>query len=264
MNAGNYSVTVTDANNCTQTSNFTITEPAAISLTISTTNELCYGGTTGSADVTVTGGTNPYSFLWSNGNTTNSASGLAAGNYAVTVTDNHNCTSSTNVSIVQPNQIQISTSSQDASPGQSNGSASVTSVSGAASPYNYSWSNGGTTSNITNVAAGSYTVTVTDKNGCQQTAVVVVNQSTGVIALNEEISFSVYPNPATNEVVVEMNKTTDNLTLSLKDILGQTIIARNVTNTKTMLNLSLLSRGVYIIEVQKGDKKAVKELIISK
>jgi hypothetical protein len=98
--SGIYSVTVTDANNCTGTVNVQLTEPAtALSLTISSSAESCVPGSDGSATVTVNGGVGPYGYLWDNGQTTQSATALTAGNYVVTVTDANSCTKATTVTV---------------------------------------------------------------------------------------------------------------------------------------------------------------------
>ncbi len=92
LGSGSYSVTVTDANNCTMVRTFHITDNGTVSPSISVTNETCSPGNNGVADLTLTGGTPPYSYTWSNGQTTQDASGLSAGNYIVTIVDANSCT----------------------------------------------------------------------------------------------------------------------------------------------------------------------------
>ncbi|MFC0776095.1 SprB repeat-containing protein, partial [Terrimonas alba] len=111
--AGIYSVTVTDNNNCTATASVTIGQPAAaLALTSSKVDVLCFGNATGSIDLTVSGGTTPYSYVWSNGAATQDITALAAGTYSVTVTDNNNCTATTSVTIGQPAAALALTSSK--------------------------------------------------------------------------------------------------------------------------------------------------------
>src|SRR6185503_17906170 len=102
--AGNYTVTVTDANGCIQTATANITQPAAMTAAISnSTNVLCNGGTNGSATVTAGGGSAPLAYQWSpTGGTNATATGLAAGNYTVTVTDANGCTQTATANITQP------------------------------------------------------------------------------------------------------------------------------------------------------------------
>jgi hypothetical protein len=171
--AGSYTVTVTDANGCTATRNYTLTQPPAISTaTGSQTNVSCNGGTNGSASVSPSGGTPGYTYSWSpSGGTAATATGLAAGSYTVTVTDANGCTATRNYTLTQPPTISTATGSQTnvSCNGGTNGSASV-SPSGGTPGYTYSWSpSGGTAATATGLAAGSYTVTVTDANGCTAT-----------------------------------------------------------------------------------------------
>ncbi len=164
--AGTYSVVVTDANGCSYTASVTITEPAVLALTTSTNNVLCNGGSDGSATVTANGGTAPYNYAWSNLAGTATASNLTAGTYTVVVTDANNCTATATVTITQPTALTLSfTTSNVSCNGGNNGSATAN-VNGGTAPYSYAWSNGGSTATISNLTAGTYTVTITDANGC--------------------------------------------------------------------------------------------------
>lgn len=174
--AGNYSVTVTDFNNCIFTQQATISEvynPLSISLTPSAVS--CYGGSNGSIFSAVSGGTQPYSYLWSNGTTGNSISGLTSGIYHVTVTDFYGTTASSSATISQPTQIvPVITVLSDFNGFDVSCSTctdgNVTAVaSGGVSPYSYSWSNGSTGANLFGVGAGLYTLTVQDQHSCQVT-----------------------------------------------------------------------------------------------
>jgi len=188
--AGNYNVTVTDANGCTVSSSANITEPAALVAATSTSNfngygVSCFGGNNGSANVSVGGGVTAYSFNWSNGATTANNTGLVAGNYNVTVTDANGCTASANAAITQPAALVAATSTSNFNGygvscfGGNNGSANV-SVSGGVTAYNYNWSNGATTANNTGLVAGNYNVTVTDANGCTVSANATLTQPTAL------------------------------------------------------------------------------------
>jgi len=173
---GTYSVTVTDANNCTATTSVTITQPAVLALSASPVDVTCNGDATGSIDLSVTGGTGPYSYAWSNTATTQDIGGLLAGNYSVTVTDARGCTTSTSVTINQPTALNLSTSQVNVlCNGAATGSIDL-SVSGGTVGYSYLWSNGATTQDLSNLVAGSYSVTVTDGNGCTATTSVNITQ----------------------------------------------------------------------------------------
>ncbi len=165
LQPGTYGVTVTDANNCSASMLNTITEPDALIMSYEVNHVDCNGGNDGSIDLFVSGGVQPYTFAWSNNATTEDISGLTAGTYTVTITDANNCQISDAITVNQPNALAIQAIVYDATCSASNGSI-TTLVTGGVSPYNYSWSNGETTQNLTNVPGGPYTLTVTDANGC--------------------------------------------------------------------------------------------------
>ena len=180
LGAGTYTVIVTDSKGCSSTKSVTVTSTSGLSVSISKTNVKCNGDSNGSATATVTGGTAPITYLWSNGAITSSISGLAAGIYSVTATDKNGCSASASTVIAQPAKLTLAISSTSTSCGGNNGSVSVV-VSGGTAPYSYAWSNGGTTASISNLAAGNYTVVVTDVNGCTATATTTVGASTNIV-----------------------------------------------------------------------------------
>ncbi|WP_084403469.1 SprB repeat-containing protein, partial [Epilithonimonas caeni] len=136
------------------------------------TNVSCNGGSNGSATVGVTGGTTPYTYSWSpSGGTAATATGLAAGTYTVTVKDATNATKTQSFTITEPTALVATAVSQTnvACNGAATGAATV-SASGGTPGYTYSWSpSGGTAATATGLAAGTYTVTITDGNACQTT-----------------------------------------------------------------------------------------------
>lgn len=169
--AGSYTVTATDQNGCQATVNFTVSSIGGPTVSISSSSDAsCFGTNDGSATATATGGTSPYTYSWSpSGGSTDTATGLAAGNYTVTVTDNTGCIGTASVTIGSPTAISITETITDASCGNSDGQISVT-ATGGSGPYTYSWSpNGENTSSITGLSAGNYSVTVTDANSCSST-----------------------------------------------------------------------------------------------
>lgn len=165
VGAGNYLVTITDGNNCTATAGGTVNSPGGISASATTSMVTCNGGATGTIAITVTAGTAPYNYNWSNGASTSTISNLIAGIYVVTITDANNCSFVSSNNISQPAALLISVSATNGTCGQSNGSLQSL-VTGGTAGYNYSWSNGASTSGITNLMAGNYTITVSDAHSC--------------------------------------------------------------------------------------------------
>ena len=263
---GSYALTLTDANSCTSVANFNISNPVPITAINTIVNDSCPGSSDGSVVVIPGGGSGPYSYLWSNGSTTAGITGLAAGTYNVTITDNVNCTGSNSAVITAPAPISVHDTTTAANQGQSNGSATVTSITGGAPPYVATWSNGQSGNAITGLAAGTYTVTVSDNNGCQVTSQVTVSTAVGIETIANQLSFIIYPNPAKNEVTVDAGNLDKETTLVLEDILGQTLINRNIgtTNAPVTLNVAAYTNGVYFIELIQDGKKAVKKLVINR
>ena len=182
LSAGSYSVIVEDANLCQHTVYFDVTEPDQITLTTSIVNPTCFGYTNGTALVTPYGGNGLYTFLWTNGHTGQSITGLGSGTIGVTVTDGTNqCSESATLQISQPSAINVSVTTIDnLCFGGSSGSAN-SQVTDLFPPFYYLWSTGDTTPNIANLIAVTYSLSVRNDNGCIQTDLYVngsINTST--------------------------------------------------------------------------------------
>jgi uncharacterized protein (UPF0333 family) len=176
--AGTYSVTITDSHSCDARSFRTITEPAVLAVDPSAliTNVSCYSFSNGAIDITVTGGTEPYAYLWSNNATTQDISGLIAGCYTVTVTDYQNCMTTASFCVTQPDLLTVVGSVTDAlCYGDCNGSITQT-VNGGTLPYAFAWSNLATTQNLTGLCVGTYYVTITDAQSCEVFGTYTISQ----------------------------------------------------------------------------------------
>jgi len=180
---GTYTVVVTDANACSVIETVTVnTFNCSLSANISGMNISCFGANNGTAMVALTGAANPVTYAWSNGATTQTVNGLAAGTYSVAVTDANNCPATLNVSIVEPTQLATNASATHQTANGVNDGTATAAPTGGAGIYAYAWSNGGTTASITNLAPGTYTVVVTDANACTATQTVVINSFNCAIA----------------------------------------------------------------------------------
>lgn len=164
--AGTYSVTITDQNGCTITLCDTVVAIGApIASAGNVSSVLCYGDSTGSASVNASGN-GPFTYQWfPSGGSAATATGLSAGSFTVLVTDNVGCTASQIIGITQPAPIAVTASSSGDLCSTYSGSISVT-PSGGVSPYAYLWSNSQTTSSLSGLTGGTYSVTLTDNNGC--------------------------------------------------------------------------------------------------
>ncbi len=204
ISAGIYAVTVTDSAGCSAIENdIVVTQPSQLSASASATAAGCTNNNGGSVDLTVSGGTSPYSYNWSNSAGTQNINGLAAGMYSVIITDAKNCTANATATVAASNPIVVTSTIQNAScTGVDNGSIDL-SVTGGTPAFIYLWNDGGNTGNLTNIAAGSYAITITDAGGCSVVSNFVVNteyvltvSATGSTSINEGHSATI--NAVTN------------------------------------------------------------------
>jgi hypothetical protein len=170
LTAGTYTVQITDANGCAKNVNITVTQPSSnLSGTTGVTNVSCFGGSNGSINLTPAGGTSPYTFNWlPSGPTTEDRTGLTAGTYTVQITDVNGCTGNVNATLTQPalNVSGTTVITNVSCFGGSNGSINLT-PSGGSGGYTFNWlPSGPTTEDRTGLTAGTYTVQITDVNGC--------------------------------------------------------------------------------------------------
>ncbi len=170
LTAGTYTFYVRDANGCEKQQQITITEPSRTTLSFTKTDVKCFGDNSGSINLTVAGGTAPYTYLWSDGQSVEDPQNLVSGNYGVVVTDANGCTRSIAVIINQP-QAALSgtiTATNAICKNSADGSLSAT-ISGGTAPYTYMWNDNPQLNQPTlrNIPAGTYKLTITDQNKCE-------------------------------------------------------------------------------------------------
>jgi gliding motility-associated-like protein len=182
LSAGTINVVVTDSNYCTATASFNITQPAQLVITkLSQTNVLCNGGVGGSVTISASGGTPSYTYLWSNNVTSTTDTLLPAGNVTVTVTDSKLCQAVQTYSITEPAALVSNPVTEDARCYLGADGSIDANASGGTPPYAYVWSDSSKNQIDTYIPAGSYTVTVTDANGCSAQANGLINQPTAML-----------------------------------------------------------------------------------
>ncbi len=172
--AGAYQVTLTDNNGCTANASQTLSNPQPLSVALFKSDITCHGANNGTISTTASGGTPPYSYEWSSGQSTANLNGLQAGAYQVTVTDANGCSESGTVQIAEPSEINLTIESTVAETCDGNNGNAIVNAMGGTAPLTYTWSNGSTGQSLASAASGNYTVTVTDASGCTASLVVEI------------------------------------------------------------------------------------------
>lgn len=262
--AGTYSVSVTDSTNTTLTTMVIVNNsmPGAVA---SQTAVSCFGGSNGAATASVTGGIPPLTYLWSNGQTTQTATGLTVGSYSVIISDATGCSTTVNTTIAGSplliSNLNYTPTSCTTCP---DGSAYTNAVGGVP-PYTYKWTPGNqTTPTIVGQLPGSYTVCITDANNCKRCDSVAI----WTVGVSEYISqfVTVFPNPSSGAFVVDFgNKNFGSTGVVFTDLTGRVILETNITASgKQAINVSPISSGIYFLKLTTEQGVAVRKITITR
>ena len=196
---GTYSVTITDGLNCPRVAGpYEVAQPNPLNVADVELVEIeCPGATDGQIQLTTAGGTAPYTYLWSNGATTEDLTDLPEGEYSVTITDANGCTVEELFVVPNPGKVYISLTVTDATGNDmADGALTVTNVFGGTPPYQYEWDMGATTASVDNLPPGNYSVTITDAEGCQSIYGYTVGVLTSLADFQAQgFKMRVQPNP---------------------------------------------------------------------
>jgi gliding motility-associated-like protein len=238
--AGQYGLTVTDFNGCEKTISITLTEPEILAASATSIDATC-SSNDGLIDLTVTGGTTPFSYEWSNGATTQDISDLVYGDYTVSITDFNGCELIFTQTVSSSSIFSISARVRDVlCYGDATGSISIEMLDGT-SPFSIEWSNGGIENTISNLTAGEYSVFVTDSNMCQVTETYVVSEA-------DELTMELYsPTVVLNYNVSNYGATDGSIELEIEG--GTAPYSFNWSNGITSQNLDNIGAGEYFVVV---------------
>ncbi|TAK35395.1 MAG: T9SS type A sorting domain-containing protein [Saprospiraceae bacterium] len=266
-------VEVTDQSGNTNICSFTVTVPEAMILETATADVSCFGEGDGSASVAATGGTPGYTYLWSNGEIGASIEGLVAGEYSVAVTDAAGCEETQSMTITEPAELETTVNELTNETGnEGNGAINVT-VSGGAEPYQYLWTddNGNSISteeDVSGLVAGTYTLEVTDGNGCISLNVYTIQSVTGTNEPELENSISLFPNPASGQALLQLvGIQLNSLDIQVYDVRGRIVASylnANVAAGSYLLDLSAQSGGVYLVRILVENQVVTKRIIINR
>ncbi|HXC04728.1 MAG TPA: T9SS type A sorting domain-containing protein, partial [Bacteroidia bacterium] len=272
LNAGGYIVTITDSSGCTQTDTALVSNsgvgPASISVLSG-----CAGANNGIATVSMASGTAPFMYSWSTTpvQTAGTAISLSPGNYTVMVTDSTGCIAFGTTTVASPAPLVIDSASiiHISCPTCSNAFATVT-VTGGGAPYTYSWSSVPvqTTATASQLSPGTYTVCVTDVNGCTVCDSVVIDNSTGIEVYAGTLSrMTLYPNPTSGTLNLQIQSAeSQELEMRVSNLLGQVLYSEKLPVTiGTQLksyDFSSFPKGMYILQVLTPNESAAQRFIL--
>lgn len=250
----NYIATATDVYGCENSDTVTVTVNTLPIVNAGTDQAVCR-----QTPVTLTA-TGAVSFVWNNGVANGTAfSATTAGNYIVTGTDANGCIDKDTLVLTLYAVPSINLGS-DMTICANNFPVNL---NGPGGYPNYSWSNGATTQNTTGTQAGSYVLTVTNSNGCQDkdTVVIISNPCLGLTE-NTTLEFSMYPNPASDVVFVETN--VSNSEVVIYSMNGQALFTQRNSTPDFILNLSDFAEGVYWFTVTSSEGTVNQRLVVKK
>ena len=269
---GAYNCIITDWHGCTYTTpNISVSEPPdTLVITVdSVRNTICRGDSLGAVFVSVTGATQPISYLWNNNVHTVYNIGVPAGNYQITVTDGLNCVRTSEMAtVVNPPPFDLQISTQAENQHQSNGSATVSVNDGGTAPYSWQWDLAAglqTTETATNLESGTYSVTLSDANDCDTVVMVTVDMISPTITIGDKvINFNLYPNPTDGRLYVEISKDVtipyDGVDIQVLDVLGRVVDGRMQApfkNNREVFDFDTLRAGMYYMVLRIGAEQVV-------
>ena len=270
--AGSYDGLVTDANGCTLASGaIAVTEPASALTYVTTNMEMvsCNGAADGAIAILVEGGTMPYAYAWSNGDSVAAISNLSGGVYSATITDANACVFvGTGDTLLEPAAlVATATATQMSSVGANDGAIALD-VTGGVAPYTYNWSDGSTGTGLSGLSGGTYGVVVVDANGCFTTATASITVLTSIKDIDGVSAFEIYPNPTSDFVNINLSlEELQEVNFELYSMDGKLMTSQSFGNTKQAqikLDLSNYASGIYLTKVLIGKEVLVDRIVVNK
>ncbi|MCC6372379.1 MAG: T9SS type A sorting domain-containing protein [Bacteroidia bacterium] len=261
----NYIVYVKDANNCVIMTPVYISEPAPLVLSPIVSNITCAGGNNGAISLNTSGGTAPYTFIWSNGSVLPSVFNLNSGTYSVAVKDFNGCVINSSFVLNQPSNALTINGLVTIATGASSGDGAIDiTVNGGVGPYSFIWSNGATTEDLSALNPGTYMVIITDANGCSTSATYIIGNITSLSALQAiNNAVNIYPNPA-GELATINAEGMRIQKIEVLNLLGKVQIASLVENTLAKIDVSTLANGAYFVRVYLDNAVVIKKMNVTK
>jgi hypothetical protein len=258
IGAGTYVLTGSNGT-CTDTASFVMTHPPAIAYSDATTGVSCFGDSTGTSTLTISGGTPGYTVSWAAGGTGLTNNALPGGMNAFTITDNNSCQVTGSVNVTQPTALNLTSAVTPETLG-SDGAVDLT-VTGGTPGYTYLWSNAATTQDLSGLNSGTFNVTVTDANGCTSTLSAVVNSVVGINEKSDDFGISIYPNPSNGHFTVALANGDKNTSIEVFDVLGKKVFGKVNPSSNTKIELNV-HNGVYLVKVTNGSNSYLERIVV--
>lgn len=260
LSIGLYAINITDARGCMIDTTIQVSTNAPTLITSIQTNVSCFGLANGAIDVTVVQGVPSYIYAWDNGATTEDLSNLNPGTYQLTLRDGNGCSTEFTYTISEASALILSATATSAD--NSNNGTIDLSVIGGTPAYTYQWNNNETSEDLTNLAPGLYTVTVTDANGCQATtAGEVIFENTNSVSEVENNEWMIFPNPTNNDATIKWNNNKVD-EIFITDSNGKMISKKSVLGLNEF-QVENLESGIYFVNLYiQNEKIASKKLIV--
>jgi hypothetical protein len=269
-----YTLVVTDSLGCKYYDTTTVLTPVTLKKNVeSDQHNQCYDQSNGSGHVVINSGQPPYDYYWVGIDTTTNTSATTdtvrnapTGTHTLKIIDGYGCTHFDSLTINAPPPLTVGTDSVPATTGNSDGKAWVT-VSGGTTPYDYSWETSATTDTIHDVAAGTYTVTVTDDSGCTTIDSVTVIETSGIAEQGTLQQFNVYPSPASEQLTVTLKakQNLGNSKLRIQNVNGETVWRKNINlqnEWSKTISLEEINAGIYFIQLTTDQQQYERKVAI--
>ena len=270
LSAGTYLVTITDSLGCQDVDTVVVTEPSAITTSTSVVNVLCNGDSTGTASVQAGGGTPGYTYVWNdvNNQTDSTATGLTAGTYYVTVTDNNGCTHVDTATVDESPALTLNITANDDVDQSCVGNATAIPGNGVP-PYTYQWdANTGnqTLQTATALCAGTYFVTITDNNGCMISDSAVIGNVSGINNQQEQAAIKIYPNPNNGNFNIQLAGEAGNVGLVIYNSIGEKVLEKTLLTETGVTKFSFdnFTPGIYYLQFNMHEQQFSKKITINK
>lgn len=261
-----YKVIAMDSLMCTDTLEVLVNEPEAIMLFAFANDANCNGDSNGSIVATSEGGTGVITYeIGADSNVDGNFEGLDAGPYTVFATDANGCEADINATVEEPDAIVITVDETVDPDGAPNGQISV-SVEGGTGDVGYAWEGPAgnyDTEDIAGLSDGTYSLTVTDENGCEETEVVILT-TIGLTEVVGDLGIALMPNPTDGQLVMEMNKLVQDAIIEVFDGAGRRVFRQEgmTLSGKVQMDFSNLADGVYQVRLTAGQSSAIQQLMI--